>query len=81
MPQVSVPSLCVVTMEQLARLVTAREVPVIPPATSSFVWGVLSPMPTSPVLSMFIRSVPPVLSTRVSAAVRNIPVSRSARKV
>ena len=36
-PQVSVPSAAVVMMEQLARLVTAREVPVIPPATSSLV--------------------------------------------
>ena len=47
-PHVSVPSLCVVIIEQLERLVTAREVPVIPPATSSFVPGVVSPMPTLP---------------------------------
>ena len=47
-PHVSVPSAAVVIMEQLARLVTAREVPEIPPATSSFVCGVVSPMPTSP---------------------------------
>ena len=55
-PQVSVPSLCVVMMEQLARLVTARELPVIPPATSNLVPGVVVPMPTLPSGVMRIRS-------------------------
>ena len=55
-PQVRVPSLCVVIMEQLARLVTAREVPVIPPATSSFVCGVVSPIPIFPPSTIEIPS-------------------------
>ena len=54
-PHVRVPSLCVVTIVQLARLVTAREVPVIPPATSSLVCGVVSPIPTLPVVFKIVR--------------------------
>ena len=45
-PQLSVPSLFVTTTAQSVRLVRRSAVPVIPPATSSFVPGVVSPMPT-----------------------------------
>ena len=71
-PQVSVPSLCVVMIEQLARLVTAREVPVIPPAISSFVCGVVSPIPTFPP-SVVIAIVPP--SPSINLLIALIPKS------
>ena len=49
----------------------------MPPATSSFVCGVVSPIPTSPVLSAFSTFVPPAISDTVFAVARPNPVSVS----
>ena len=78
-PQVSVPSLCVVMMEQLARLVTAREVPVIPPATLSLVPGVESPIPTLPLLRCMVSTstFPTVMDWKLSLALTYEPPSHA----